>query len=113
MVTYTLQRLQQNSPTIAFAPSEAAGYVAGRADEATNYLPDIDLSAFDARECGVSRRHCAFVLFRGSLHVVDLGSINGTFVNGMRLAPEVPCAVYSGNHMRLGTLELLILSQTA
>jgi pSer/pThr/pTyr-binding forkhead associated (FHA) protein len=38
----------------------------------------------------VSRRHCRFELQNGQLHVNDLGSTNGTFVNGARVTEATP-----------------------
>ena len=39
-------------------------------------------------EDGVSRRHCRFKLDHGRLRVLDLGSTNGTYVNGRRVQDE-------------------------
>src|SRR5262249_52708474 len=49
--------------------------VLGRSSEA-------DLQLIDAK---VSRQHCRFVIEGGELRVEDLGSQNGTYVNGARL----------------------------
>jgi pSer/pThr/pTyr-binding forkhead associated (FHA) protein len=72
-------------------------------------LPDVDLNLFEARDKGVSRRHCALVQYQGVLHVVDLGSVNGTFVNGTRLTAETPYPINPGDELRLGTLDLILL----
>ena len=37
---------------------------------------------------GISRRQCRLFMDGGILFVDDLGSTNGTFVNGMRLTPN-------------------------
>ena len=36
--------------------------------------------------------------------VEDLGSINGTFINGKRLAPYLPEALHDGDQLQLGKL---------
>lgn len=84
------------------------GYVMGRTDEASEYVPDIDLTPFGARDKGVSRRHAALVAYRGALHALDLNSVNGTYINGQRLAAEVPHPLKPGDELRLGTLALRI-----
>jgi pSer/pThr/pTyr-binding forkhead associated (FHA) protein len=88
--------------------SGTEGFVLGRSDSKSSYIPDIDLAAFRALDKGVSRRHAAFVRFQGRLHVVDLSSVNGTFLNGSRLTPEVPYPVNSGDRLVLGELTLLL-----
>jgi len=65
------------------------------------------------RGCGVripsaevSRRHCALRLADGYLTVQDLGSINGTFVNGMRVVNlEV---VRPGDHLEVGPVRFIV-----
>jgi pSer/pThr/pTyr-binding forkhead associated (FHA) protein len=90
--------------------SIAEGYIIGRSDSKSSYIPDIDLAPFRALEHGVSRRHAALVHHQGQLHVLDLSSVNGTFLNGERLASEVPYALSSGDKLLLGNLNLLITS---
>ena len=84
------------------------GYVIGRSDESSDYLPDIDLANYNARALGVSRRHAALVRYHGVPHVIDLSSVNGTFLNGRRLVPEVPYPVENDCLIRLGTLQLSV-----
>ena len=108
---YVLQTLSGKTVGIAINAPGVEGYVLGRADDATDYQPDVDLSGVEARERGVSRRHAALVQFKSKLHVVDLGSVNGTFVNGKRLLPDVPFPISPGDELRLGTLDLILLRQ--
>lgn len=92
-------------------PSEE-GYVLGRSDESSDFIPDIDLVIYGAREKGISRRHVAIVSFHGQPHLLDLTSVNGTFLNGKRLLADVPYPLEDHNQVRLGTLHLTI-SKTA
>jgi hypothetical protein len=48
----------------------------------------------------VSRRHAEFFQADGQLWVMDLGSSNGTYVDGLRLAPHVRRALKTGNAVR-------------
>src|SRR5258706_5424136 len=76
----------------------------GRADAESGTKPGIDLTPYGAQEHGVSRTHG--VLKRGdeTLVLVDLGSVNGTHLNGQRLIPNQPRVVRDGDEVRLGML---------
>lgn len=58
-------------------------------------------------EGGVSRKHARFfVAADGKLHVEDLGSAHGTFVDGEKIA--APRALVSGARVQLGDYELTV-----
>jgi len=102
-------RLSGNGKTVAqIEPPGVEGYILGRSDTSSTYLPDIDLADFDARDKGVSRRHAVLVNYRGLVHVVDLSSVNGTFLNGERLLPDVPYPLNSGDQLSLANLSLVV-----
>jgi hypothetical protein len=84
------------------------GYMLGRTDASSTYTPDVDLADYGARDFGVSRRHAVLVRYRGMLHLVDLSSVNGTFLNGERLLPDVPYPVNNGDQMSVANLNLRI-----
>jgi pSer/pThr/pTyr-binding forkhead associated (FHA) protein len=54
----------------------------------------------------VSRRHCAIVVGPSDVWVEDLGSRNGTFVNGTQIAEKT--RVTDGDLVRIGSLELRV-----
>lgn len=89
------------------------GYIIGRSDAQSVYPPDIDLSSLRARDRGVSRRHAALVTYGSELHILDLDSVNGTFVNNKRLLPESPYALRHGDRILLGDFELLFVQEHA
>ena len=60
----------------------------GRTDMARSVIPDIDLGPEGGYDAGVSRRHAVISLHNGRCMIEDLGSANGTFVNGRRLSPQ-------------------------
>jgi hypothetical protein len=82
-------------------------WVLGRGAD-LGHAPDLDLSAQGAKGHGVSRRHARLALGPGGLLVTDLGSTNGTFVNGVRLAPGEPTRLSSGAELALGRLVLIV-----
>src|SRR5206468_3908748 len=50
----------------------------------------------------ISRHHCRFSLNGETVFVEDMGSSNGTYVNGVRLASPTP--IRHGDEVRLGPL---------
>ncbi|QPC81179.1 FHA domain-containing protein [Phototrophicus methaneseepsis] len=76
----------------------------GRADESTNTFPDVDLAPYGAISKGVSRQHAVLEVNEDTIIIMDLGSSNGTFLNGQRLLPNQPRVVRDGDEVRLGRL---------
>lgn len=60
-------------------------------------------------DANVSRQHVRFNVKRGGVTVRDLGSKNGTSVNGMRVSREV--ALAHGDRLELGQLQLVVTLQ--
>jgi adenylate cyclase len=56
----------------------------------------------------VSRRHARLSLAGEALQVEDLGSTNGTAVNGTVLKSGAPTALQAGSKLRLGDVELVV-----
>jgi predicted component of type VI protein secretion system len=86
----------------------SGGLVMGRSEAGGDFIPDLDLAPFDAQNAGVSRRHAALVQYNERLHLVDLESANGTFLNGRRVPPNSPVRLKDNDVVRLGSLSLLI-----
>lgn len=69
--------------------------------------PPVDLEPYDAFEKGVSRLHAAIRRTAESDFVImDLGSTNGTSVNGEALTPHEPLRLRNGDLIRLGALSI-------
>lgn len=83
----------------------------GRVAEGQPVMPDVDLSPFKAYEKGVSRLH--LVLRRRGRDVVamDLGSSNGTYLNGQRLPANIEQPLRHGDVLALGKLKVQVLLQ--
>lgn len=71
-------------------------------------LPDVDLTAYNAAEHGISRVHAVIDCSRTGLHVTDLDSRNGTFVNGEKVHPYNAHILRHGDTIRLGSLSLQV-----
>jgi uncharacterized Zn finger protein (UPF0148 family) len=78
----------------------------GRKDNARGIFPDIDLGLDGGYDAGVSRRHAIISSTPGGWTIEDLGSANGTFVNGRRLDAGKPAAVGHSDELKFGTLVL-------
>ncbi len=89
--------------------AERNEFTLGRISEGQPIMPDIDLSPYQAYARGVSRLHA--VLKREASHVflMDLGSSNGTYVNGKRLSPNVDHSISNGDVIALGKLKIQVL----
>jgi pSer/pThr/pTyr-binding forkhead associated (FHA) protein len=76
--------------------------VLGRFDPTTNVTPDVDLSCDDSVNRLISRRHARIVGHNGQHSIEDLGSTNGTRVNGKRLTLGQQAQLWLGDRVTLG-----------
>ena len=82
--------------------------VLGRLDATRGVFPNIDLTPEGGLEGGVSRRHARIHKQRAQFFIEDLGSANGTFLNGQRLTPYLPHPVNNGDEVQLGRVKLQV-----
>jgi two-component system, cell cycle response regulator len=65
-------------------------------------------NTFQVHDNTVSRRHAVISIdAAGAAWVMDLGTTNGTFVNGRRIAMQTPVAIGDGSRIQLGSATLL------
>jgi pSer/pThr/pTyr-binding forkhead associated (FHA) protein len=85
-------------------------FTIGRTAEGQPILPDVDLSPYEAYAKGVSRLHSALKIHNQRVVITDLGSSNGTRVNGQKIVPHVDYPLNHGDMIALGkfTIQLLI-----
>jgi pSer/pThr/pTyr-binding forkhead associated (FHA) protein len=84
-------------------------FTLGRVLEGQPILPDVDLSPFDAYAQGVSRIHAALKIVNKQVFIVDLGSSNGTRVNGQKIAANTDFPLNHGDIVALGKLKIQVL----
>lgn len=89
--------------------SDSQEYILGRSSEDQPEKPSIDLTDYQAYEKGVSRLHASIRKAGGGFQIVDLGSSNGTRLNGNRLAPQQAYSLQHGDILSLGKLKVQIL----
>ncbi len=64
--------------------------------------PEVNLVLLDPL---ISRRHAQITCQKEQCLLTDLGSANGTFINGLRLAPNLPAPLINGALLRFGQVE--------
>jgi hypothetical protein len=86
-------------------------FLVGRPDPVTGITPDINLGPLDSSRT-LSRRH-AKVMREGMLLFVreEVGTANGTFVNGQRLATGAAAPLKPGDKLRFGAVEVEVVSE--
>jgi len=68
----------------------------------------LDLSPLGGYHLGISRRHAAIRRTEQGYEVVDLGSVNGSWLNGEKLVPHRPYPLPSGAHLRIARMRLSV-----
>jgi hypothetical protein len=89
-------------------PPVAEAYV-GRVDAAHGIFPEVDLTADGGLDGGVSRQHAKIHQQGSSYLVEDIGSANGTFLNGQRLVPYLPHMLKDGDELQFGSVKLEVV----
>jgi serine/threonine protein kinase len=80
----------------------------GRRDPARQHFPDIDLAERDRGL--VSRSHARIERQNGHLVIIDVGSKNGTRVNGTMLVAQQAHPLRTGDRVRIGEVEIEVVS---
>ena len=84
-------------------------FTMGRLSEGQPIMPDIDLTPYQAYASGVSRLHAVVKRDGNRTIVMDLGSSNGTYLNGRRLNPHMEEELRHGDVIALGKLKIQVL----
>jgi pSer/pThr/pTyr-binding forkhead associated (FHA) protein len=77
----------------------------GRRDPRRNHFPELDLAEHDK---GIASRNHASIQLEGDLYtLIDLGSTNGTMLNGTRVPAHTPQQLRKGDAIRIGEVEMV------
>ncbi|MCL4879816.1 MAG: FHA domain-containing protein [Anaerolineae bacterium] len=101
--------VNDGSFVLKFNPQEKETILFGRTDPSTGVTPQVDLTPYAGYRMGVSRRHAEIrrsAAQDNTLELWDLGSSNGTFLNGERLISHRPYVVSDGDEIQLGQLRV-------
>jgi DNA-binding winged helix-turn-helix (wHTH) protein len=74
--------------------------------EGANVIGRADDAAIPIDSPGMSRHHARIVVSAGEATLEDLGSKNGTHLNGARIA--MPCSLADGDEIRLGAVAMTL-----
>ncbi len=82
----------------------------GRADVAQNWHPELDVIPYGggAPDLGVSRHQARILRQDGGFVVVDVGSTNGTYINGRAAPYNQPAPLNDGDTLSFGALNTQI-----
>jgi len=123
----TLERIQEpaapapplQAEAVAYFISKASGNVfpvfkseslIGRYDSVTGLAPEVDLTNEDSAR-NISRRHARIVIKEGKPFVAEeIGTMNGTFLNGERMPTGVLTPIRDGDELTLCRLTLTFRS---
>jgi len=70
--------------------------------------PDVDLTPYGAHEKGVSRRHLRIKRKDSHLYATDIGSSNGSWLNGHRLTVYGEYPIRNSDELRLGLMRIKV-----
>jgi pSer/pThr/pTyr-binding forkhead associated (FHA) protein len=98
--------VQSTNATLPF-PTGKTEIIVGREDPVSGIFPDIDLTDHGGDEGGVSRKHARVFVKEGEFYIEDLNSVNYTFVNHEKLAPNRPFPLQDGDEVQFGRVKLL------
>jgi pSer/pThr/pTyr-binding forkhead associated (FHA) protein len=99
-------RLTGEDPPAEFFLNREGDTLVGRSDPVTGITPDVDLTPLDSQR-STSRRHAKLYQMSDTYYVMEeIGVMNGTYVNGNRVATGVPIAVQNGDVLKFGLVAL-------
>ena len=84
-------------------------FTIGRVAEGQPILPDVDLSPYEAYAQGVSRLHAVLKIKPDAIVLMDLGSSNGSRVNGQKIPPNVDFILKHADVISLGKFKIQLL----
>jgi hypothetical protein len=86
--------------------------IVGRLDPDFDEQPDLDLSPHLGLDYGVSRRHAALIPAPDGLYLMDLGSKNGTWLNGLYAEPSERYLLSPNDQVEFGLMKLVVRTVT-
>lgn len=105
-VEFNHQLVSDENPEIKFPVHPTGETVIGRKDPVTGFIPDIDIGPLDKHRA-VSRRHAKLMVMDGELFLKeDVGTMNGTYLNGKQVPKGKPTPIKAGDSLQFATVVL-------
>jgi pSer/pThr/pTyr-binding forkhead associated (FHA) protein len=113
------KKLLENKKFILYYPDaeevinipEQEEFTIGRFVEGQVITPDVDLNPYEGFDKGVSRLHATIRIDteRDKIHVIDLGSANGSSVNGYEIPANSEVPLNHGDVLSLGKFSMKVI----
>jgi pSer/pThr/pTyr-binding forkhead associated (FHA) protein len=113
------KKLLENKTFILYYPEleevipipEQDEFTIGRIVEGQVITPDVDLNAYEAYDKGVSRLHVTIRINpeNNKIHVIDLGSANGSSINGFEIPANSEVPLNHGDVLSLGKFNMKVI----
>ena len=113
------KKLLENKTFILYSPEqeevipipEQDEFTIGRIVEGQVITPDVDLNPYEAYDKGVSRLHATIRINpeNNTIHVIDLGSANGSSVNGFEIPANSEVPLNHGDVLSLGKFYMKVI----
>jgi CRP-like cAMP-binding protein len=101
------ERLVHDLTATEFFLSAGIETAIGRRDPVTGINPEIDLTPADHQR-SISRRHAKIFRRAGKFYIrEEVGTMNGTFVNGERVETGLPVEFKHGDEVRFGLIKTI------
>jgi len=86
-------------------------FTIGRFVEGQVITPDVDLNLYEAFDKGVSRLHATIRINpeKNKIHLIDLGSANGSSVNGYEIPANSEVPLNHGDVLTLGKFSMKVI----
>jgi pSer/pThr/pTyr-binding forkhead associated (FHA) protein len=86
-------------------------FTIGRFVEGQVITPDVDLNLYEAYDMGISRLHATLRInkIQNKVHVIDLGSANGSSVNGYEIPANSEVPLNHGDVLTLGKFNMKVI----
>ncbi|RMF03951.1 MAG: FHA domain-containing protein [Chloroflexi bacterium] len=101
-------RILLTDKNITLSVPQQNSVIVGRTHK--NSVADIDLGPHGAAQAGISRRHARLFWRNSQWWIEDLGSLNGTFVNGTAVPPDSPVPLKNGDVVRCSHMSFVFLT---
>lgn len=88
---------------------EQAQVKLGRFEPSARNSDELDLTPYGAMDRGVSRFHARIHIENNQLFITDMNSTNGTYIGGVKVAPQVPTPLRKGDELTLGRLPIQVM----
>lgn len=100
-------QILENGQVIALSGREE--FTLGRINGDQPIIPDIDLSPYGGYEQGVSRLHATILINEIGAMLTDLGSVNGTEINGKEIPVHRSQHLNNGDVLTLGKMKMKVI----